>query len=92
MATTNDDAPPFRLSPDPVSRVEARDFKGFKQYRDSPRSPWCFYITGFDCRHSGAANRCHVLRTDGTTACVPIDADNRILIDGRRYGQRRWNH
>ena len=71
---------------------QERDFHGYVQYRDSPDMPWHFYVCGFDGTFEGESGLCSVLRTDDTEALVPIDAEQRILINGRRYGPRYWTH
>lgn len=75
-----------------ASEWERRDFHGFAQYRECPADRWRFYVCGFDATVSGQAGYCNVLRTDGTEQSVPIDADDRIFINGRSYGRRHWNH
>jgi len=41
---------------------------------------------------TGEAGQCTVLRADGGRECVPIDAEDRITIAGRKYGRKHWNH
>ena len=70
-----------------------RDFHGFRQYRDDVKSPWRFYITGFDATSSGQDGFCTVMRSDGCReSSVPIDAQDRITINGRKYGPENWIH
>jgi len=50
---------------------------------DGPR--WQFLIIDFletTCR----------LKSAGEPVTVPIDADNQILVHGKRYGERHWMH
>ena len=70
-----------------------RDFHGFRQYRDDVKSPWRFYITGFDATSSGQDGFCTVMRSDGCReSSVPIDAQDCITINGRKYGPENWTH
>ncbi len=70
-----------------------RDFHGFRQYRDDVKSPWRFYITGFDATSSGQAGFCTVMLSDGNRdSSVPIDAQDRITINGLKYGPENWIH
>ena len=84
----------FDFGPDvPRSGVALkRDFHGFAQFREDEHSPWVFYVCGFDSTFSGEAGQCTVLRVDGGQEWVPIDADDRITIAGRKYGRKNWNH
>lgn len=84
----------FDFGPD-IPRIGValkRDFHGFAQFREDERSPWVFYVRGFDSTFSGEAGQCTVLRTDGGQEWVPIDADDRISIAGHKYGRQHWNH
>lgn len=77
-------------APAPCSVWETRDFHGFRQVREIPPGcnpgRWRFVIYGF------GDDDCSVYRADGTRERVPIDAQNRILIAGRRFGQEHWTH
>jgi hypothetical protein len=53
---------------------------------------WRFQIIGFDDTVSGQAGFCNVMRADGAYNRTPIDAQDRILINGRRYGRQHWVH
>ncbi len=75
-----------------VSTTQKRDFHGFAQFRDHPSSSWRFYVCGFDSSSEGEDGLCSVLRSDGTEKDVSIDAQNGILIHGRRYDSRFWDH
>ncbi len=83
-------------SPSPTRQPEAdtlqRDWYGYRQYRDSTKDPWHFIVTGFDDTFTGQEGFCSVLLTDGERDRVPIDAQDRILIRGRRYGRDQWVH
>jgi len=69
-----------------------RDWFGYAQYRESANDPWRFVVTGFDDTHTGQDGFCSVLLADGERNRVPIDAHDRILIRGRRYGRDQWVH
>ena len=71
---------------------QKRDFHGFAQFREAPGEPWRFNVCGFDSTYSGTAGYCNVLCTDGTEACVSIDAGDRILINECRFGRLNWFH
>lgn len=73
--------------------VFERNFHGFYQYRETRRCRWRFVIEAFGCDDSTA----EVLRMkpDGqsvTCSTIPIDAKDRLLIEGRRYGRDHWKH
>lgn len=92
IETQAPDATP-RTPPDPQSVT--RDFHGYHQCRTDGSGPWRFYICGFSgpLHANGTNSLCRVLRFDGTSeACVPIDAQGRITILGRKYGRHRWDH
>jgi hypothetical protein len=72
---------------------ETRDFHGYRQTREvirndagTFRTKWQFYISGFN------EGTCSVLLFDGGYEVVPIDAKDRILINGKRYGREHWDH
>lgn len=69
---------------------KTRDFHGYMQYHDG--DCWVFVVSGFDGTLTGVAGFCTVIRSDDTYERVPIDAKDRILIHGKRYGRRYWNH
>lgn len=64
---------------------------GFIQYKEGKGEPWRFYISSFDATSSGQDGFCNVLHQDGLEQ-VSIDKDDRILIEGKRYGRKFWNH
>ncbi|MDF3888858.1 hypothetical protein [Cupriavidus basilensis] len=77
----------------PTSSVPLkRELAGFLQFRESEHDPWRFYVAGFDATASGERGYCWVLTASGDTEPVPIDEQDRILIDGKRYGREAWNH
>ncbi len=49
---------------------------------------WVFYVTGFDKE----SNYCYVLKFNGTKNRIFIDNHDCILIDGRKYTRKFWNH
>lgn len=72
--------------------MQTREFHGFRQYRETSRCRWRFYIIGFDSTPAGEHGICYVLRADDSRQAVPIDPKSRILIGGRRYGRDQWDH
>lgn len=76
-----------------VGNWQVRNFHGYHQSRECGRGTWQFHITGFDSTPSGQSGYCTVAKYGGgTEPRVPIDAKDRILIQGRRYGRSHWNH
>ncbi|TFF36178.1 hypothetical protein [Mucilaginibacter psychrotolerans] len=77
-----------------INATQIRNFKGYHQHRecteigDKLTCRWVFYICGF----SFCDNYAFVLKFDGSEELVSIDAEDRILINGRRYGRKHWNH
>lgn len=71
---------------------QTRDHHGYFQSREGAAGDWRFCVCGFDTTTSGQAGRCTVLRSDGSTEWVAIDAHDRITIAGRRFGRRYWQH
>lgn len=74
------------------SFIRRRDFHGYAQFRESEKCPWSFYICGFDHTTSGQDGKCTVLRSDGSKEWVTIDKKDRLLILGKKFGRRYWNH
>ena len=81
-----------------MSQWKTRDFHGFRQHKeiyDQPTqgrrsSNWEFQVKGFNA--FGDSTKCNVLTTDGGFQTVPIDAQDRITICGKKYGRNYWNH
>lgn len=78
-----------------IGNWEQRNFHGFHQSReryDSGRKgPWRFYVTGFDVM--GQPNTANVLMADKTAKAVcRVDSTSRLLVLGKWYDSRRWNH
>ncbi|WP_404995395.1 hypothetical protein [Cupriavidus pauculus] len=69
-----------------------REVAGFLQFREAEGEPWRFHVTGFDATCSGEAGQCWVLAAGGQSLPVPIDARDRLLIGGKRYGREDWDH
>ena len=86
----------------PIERVadnwERRVIRnGYVQHREvypnGSCGAWQFYISGFGPTVADGIGRCTVLMVDGKyDHHVPIDADNRIKINGRWYDRRFWDH
>ena len=68
-----------------------QDFHGFAQFREDEHSLWKFYVSSFDSTTSGDG-QCAVLLSDGGLEWVSIDGENRICINGRKYGNQHWTH
>lgn len=66
-----------------------RIHQGLAQYKLGKR--WRFRIIGFDgtCNVDGF---CTCEGANGERVQVPIDAKDRILVQGRRYGRASWTH
>lgn len=62
-----------------------RDFEGYRQIRIDKR--WVFVVLGFT-----DDGTCRVIKADGNHEFVPIDAKDRILVNGKRYGRNHWHH
>lgn len=69
---------------------QERDFEGFYQAREvvpgHRPGRWRFYVLGF------GDTECTVYRADKSRQRVPIDARNRITINGRKYGPAHYAH
>ena len=63
---------------------------GFVQFREGTRGRWRYQIFGFT-GEPGAMGTARMMTADGSRD-VPIDAKNRILIDGRWRSPTSWNH
>jgi hypothetical protein len=73
---------------------QSRNFQGYFQYLetfgtdDNGNYCWRFYISGFSSDNSDG----YILKWDQTYEIIPIDQHDRILINGKYYRQRYWNH
>ena len=74
---------------------QCRNWHGYIQSREGGTGNWCFQVGGFSGPEdgNGIAHVC-IIRADESLAVSPqpIDANNRILIEGKRYGRSHWNH
>jgi hypothetical protein len=69
----------------------ARNWRGWFQSREDGSKIWRFQIIGFRGDHSAMVYQ--VADTGGLVSVpVPIDAGDRILIEGKRYGRAHWDH
>ena len=75
-----------------VAGYELRNVHGYRQSREGSRGRWRFHVSGFDSSSSGEAGFCSVVLATGGVDTVPIDAQNRITICGRKYGPANWLH
>ena len=90
------------MSERPTTTQEKRVVAGgFVQYREvrtdvsgpTPGQDWKFIVSSFDDSSSGQNWFCTVQLADGSLRRnVPIDAENRITINGRKYGRKNWDH
>jgi len=62
---------------------------GFLQYNQG--DGWKFAVAGFDNTYTGQDGFCNVLHIEGEKR-IPIDKDDRITIDGKKYTRRHWEH
>jgi len=69
---------------------QCRNWQGYYQTREGGTGPWKFVIYAF------GVNDAVVYAIDAMGALkynrVPIDARDRLLINGKRYGRRHWDH
>ncbi len=69
---------------------QCRNWNGYFQSREGGTGLWQFTIYAFgedDAVVIGldqAGARCHIR--------VPMDAQDRLIIDGKRYGRSKWSH
>lgn len=74
-----------------IGAWRVRNFGGYHQSMEQG-GRWRFYVTGFGRVVAGEHVECSLLRIDGTTETVPIDAAGCITVMGRRYGAESWAH
>lgn len=72
---------------------ECRNWNGYFQSRESGRGNWCFQVPWF----SNDNLTCSVYVIDAnsqpqTRDLIPIDQENRITIQGRKYSRDFWHH
>lgn len=75
-----------------IGNYEVRNFHGFYQSREGGKGPWQFHVSGFDDTVTGQAGTCTVILAKGGVESIPIDATDRITINGRKYGRANWKH
>lgn len=77
------------------SNVQCRSLNGWFQWRYNGESFWQYQVSVFSGPAEGEGTA-HVFRVspERTLYTEPcrIDARNRILIDGKWIGRRRWDH
>lgn len=74
-----------------IGSWRVRNFHGYHQSSEQG-GPWRFYVSGFGRIENGSHVECSVMRIDGTTETVPLDAAGAITILGRKYANRCWDH
>ena len=70
-------------------RFRVRNWHGFHQVKEGA-GRWHFVIEAFGdttCAVAAIDDQGHPISRD-----VPIDSENRITINGRRYGREHWRH
>lgn len=73
---------------------QTRSFHGYYQYLEtfgtgeSVNYCWRFYITGFTSDNTHG----YIYKWNGDYELIAIDDCDRILIAGKYYGHRYWNH
>ncbi|MDO3380419.1 hypothetical protein [Geoalkalibacter halelectricus] len=76
---------------------EERNFHGFRQtrekYPNGSHSEWIFYVSTFGGPViDGQDSIANVLMFDGSLRACPIDRKGRILIAGKWWDRRHWDH
>lgn len=74
-----------------VGNWRVRNFNGYHQSKEGA-GPWRFYVSGFGRVVEGRHVECSLLRIDGSTEVVPLDANGAISVLGRKYAYDRWAH
>lgn len=69
---------------------QCRNFHGYYQCRENGRGQWQFVIYAF----GGDDASIYKLNSEGNLhlSSVPYDANDRIIVDGRKFGRRFWTH
>lgn len=70
--------------------IKKKDYRDFAQYKID--GVWQFNVIAFDASTSEQAGFCHVELINGKSERVPIDEKDRIIIEGRKFGRKHWNH
>lgn len=87
---------PWKFVDPPVDGIgwQLQDFHGYcrsREWVNGEPGEWQFNVTGF-YTIGEEDGECAVLMWNGTERDVPITSRNTILIRGRYYGRRFWNH
>jgi len=69
---------------------ECRNHFGYFQSREQGRGEWQFTIHSFGDL-TAAIYRINA-KGEMTLTSVPIDAQDRITVLGRKFGRKHWNH
>ncbi len=69
-----------------IGNWDVGTYRGFHVSREVGDRAWQFNITGF------SDNDCGVLMRDGTITRQKIDGQDRLIIDGKKFSRRNWNH
>lgn len=71
---------------------ECQNFNGWYLSRWGGEGHWQFHIYGFG--NDEVSCSVYRLNTSGALELetVPIDEQDRITIDGKKYGREHWNH
>ncbi len=75
-----------------IGNYQVRNFGGYYQSREGGVGSWMFHIAGFDGTSTGQCGQCSVIRADGSSERVAIDALDRITVMGSKYGRDQWKH
>lgn len=73
-----------------AGNYHCRNWRGYYQIRERGAGPWQFVVYAFGDKDAviyainDISDLCHLR--------VPMDAKDRLLIDGKRYGRRFWSH
>ena len=72
-------------------KIEEREHLGLWQFREKGDRRWRFMVSGFSGPQAGRGTA-HLLTPTGETRPVPITRKGYLVIEGRRYGPRTWDH
>jgi hypothetical protein len=73
---------------------DTRDYHGYYQYLETwgqgedENYCWRFYISGFTSDNQSG----YILKWDKTHEIVSFDEHDSVLVNGKRYAHRYWNH
>lgn len=73
---------------------QKRNFHGFVQYKPNGQRHWNFYIVGFGGKPlpDGSDSIGHVALFNGGTTECKMDMRDRLLVCGKWYDNRHWDH